>query len=151
MKSKIKGWRIPAVLSLVEPSPQSADIILPSESADDNELGSSRTLTDISSLYNSMNASSLHSPTRFTPQNKAIITTDSRSNILCANDIACLIFGYPKNELFSIRALDLVASPFREKQEQSLASRPQNNDDNCEVVLACGKVVCKSFVVIYFL
>ncbi|RIA96871.1 kinase-like domain-containing protein [Glomus cerebriforme] len=138
MKNKIKGWRIPAMLSPVEPSPsQSIDIVLPSELTDDSESLPPRIL-DISSLYNSINASSLHSPTRFTPQNKAIITTDSQSNILCVNDIACLIFGYPRDELFSIKALDLVASPFREKQERSLASRLQNDDD---VVLACGKVI----------
>ncbi|GBC03202.1 hypothetical protein RclHR1_05010002 [Rhizophagus clarus] len=137
MKNKIKGWRIPAVLSLVDTSPsQSSDIVLPSELTDDNESGQHRTL-DITTLYNT----SLHSPTRFTPQNKAIITTDNQSNILCANDIACLIFGYPRDELVSIKALDLIASPFREKQEKSLVSRPQNDDDNCEVVLACGKVI----------
>ncbi|CAB4394228.1 uncharacterized protein OCT59_010909 [Rhizophagus irregularis] len=138
MKNKIKGWKIPAVLSLVDSSPsQSTDIVLPSELTDDNESGQHRTLDHITTLYNT----SLHSPTRFTPQNKAIITTDNQSNILCANDIACLIFGYPKDELFSIKALDLVASPFREKQEKILASRPQNDEDNCEVVLACGKVI----------
>ncbi|CAI2164978.1 15943_t:CDS:2 [Funneliformis geosporum] len=149
MKNKLKGWRLPvvqnALFSPVVSTFQSADIVLPSESiCDINELGSSRKFKgafDIPSLYTSMNTSTLHSPTRFTPQSQAIITTNSLSNILCANDIACLIFGYSRTELSSIRALDLIASPFREKQERSLASRPQNDDDNCEVVLACGKVI----------
>ncbi|CAG8637319.1 11075_t:CDS:2, partial [Funneliformis caledonium] len=148
MKNKLKGWRLPAVqnalFSPVVSTFQSADIVLPSESiCDNNELGPSRKFKgtlDLPSLY-TMNTSSLHSPTRFTPQSQAIITTNSLSNILCANDIACLIFGYSRTELCSIRALDLIASPFREKQERSLASRPQNDDDNCEVVLACGKVI----------
>ena len=154
MKNKIKGWRIPAVqntlFSPVESSFfQSADIILPSKSVDDNNESvpprKFKGTLDIPSFYTSMNASTLHSPTRFTPQSQAIITTNSQSNILCANDIACLIFGYSRTELCSIRALDLIASPFREKQERSLASRPQNDDDSCEVVLACGKVACKDF------
>lgn len=84
----------------------------------------------------------LHSPTRFTPQNQAIITTDDQTNILNANDFTCLLFGYSRAELLNIKALNVVGSPFRKKIEKSLVSRLQNDEDNCESVLACGKVVC---------
>ncbi|RHZ56303.1 hypothetical protein Glove_402g55 [Diversispora epigaea] len=149
MKNKIKGWKSPvqqALFSSMEVTAgHSRDIILPQEAGNDGDSSVSRkfnhTLTNLPSLYTSINpASALHSPTRFTPQNQAIITTDSQSNILNANDIACLIFRYSRVEILSIKALDLIASPFREKQEKKLASRPQDDHD-CEAVLACGKVI----------
>ncbi|CAG8507435.1 1919_t:CDS:2 [Diversispora eburnea] len=145
MKNKIKGWKIPvqqALFSSMEvTADHSKDIILPQEAGNDVDSSVSRkfkhALTNLPSLYTSINpASALHSPTRFTPQNQAIITTDSQSNILNANDIACLIFRYSRAEILSIKALDLIASPFREKQEKALASRPQDDHD-CEAVLAC--------------
>lgn len=150
MKSKIKGWKIPvqqALFSSIETTADhSKDIILPQETSSydfDSSVSrkSNRTLSDLPPLYTSINpTSTLHSPTRFTPQNQAIITTDSQSNILNANDIACLIFRYSRSEILSVKALDLIASPFREKQAKTLASRPQDDND-CEAVLACGKVV----------
>ncbi|RIB02649.1 kinase-like domain-containing protein [Gigaspora rosea] len=145
MKSKIKGWKFldvqQVLLSLVEPATgTSTDIVLPQE---ETGVDFSRkpkitlnTLSDIPAL-----PSTLHSPTRFTPQNQAIITTDHQGNILNANDIACLIFSYSRAEISTIKAFDLIASPYREKQEKSLALRPQNDHDNCEAVLACGKVI----------
>ncbi|CAG8596942.1 18664_t:CDS:2, partial [Acaulospora morrowiae] len=144
MKSKIRGCVQNALFSSVIPT---KDIVLPQEIASDNDSSTprkfKRMLTDIPipSLYTAINPSStLHSPTRFTPQNQAIITTDSQSNILNVNDIACLIFGYSRVEILSIRALDLIASPFREKLAKSLAARPQDDHGSCEAVLACGKV-----------
>ncbi|CAG8621218.1 13365_t:CDS:2 [Gigaspora margarita] len=148
MKSKIKGWKFldvhQVLLSLVEPATgTSTDIVLPQEETgvDDSRFPRKpkitlNTLSDIPAL-----PSTLHSPTRFTPQNQAIITTDHQGNILNANDIACLIFSYSRAEISTIKAFDLIASPYREKQEKSLALRPQNDHDNCEAVLACGKVI----------
>ncbi|CAG8456443.1 4923_t:CDS:2 [Ambispora gerdemannii] len=142
MKSKIKGWKIPVQQAFFHAPSVSSDIILPTESSKDGTVTQKpkkkRTLTDVPSLYA---AASLHSPTRFVPQNQAIITTDNEGKILNANDIACLIFGYARTELCSIKALDLIASPFREKQQRALAARPQNGESNGEVVLACGKVL----------
>ncbi|CAG8484433.1 6196_t:CDS:2, partial [Acaulospora colombiana] len=145
MKSKIKGCVQNALFPSVVPT---KDIILPQDFDGDNDSGTSRkfkrTLTDlpISSLYTSVNPpSTLHSPTRFTPQNQAIITTDNQSNILNVNDIACLIFGYSRIEILSIKALDLIARSFREKQAKSLAARPHDDHGSCEAVLACGKVI----------
>ncbi|CAG8601060.1 25398_t:CDS:2, partial [Racocetra persica] len=154
MKSKIKGWKFldvhQVLFSLVEPATgSSTDIVLPQEETDADESRSPRkpkgtlgSFLDIPALYQPINSpSTLHSPTRFTPQNQAIITTDHQGNILNANDIACLIFSYSRAEISTIKAFDLIASPYREKQEKSLALRPQNNHDSCEAVLACGKVI----------
>ncbi|CAG8531245.1 16261_t:CDS:2, partial [Racocetra fulgida] len=122
MKSKIKGWKIldvhQVLFSLVEPATgSSTDIVLPQEETDADESRSPRK-----------------------PKGTlAIITTDYQGNILNANDIACLIFSYSRAEISTIKAFDLIASPYREKQEKSLALRPQNNHDSCEAVLACGK------------
>src|SRR5207247_1508830 len=101
-----------------------------------------RILTGLSSTYTPITSSALHSPTRFTSHNQAIITTDNKTNILNANDITCLVFGYSRAEVLNIKVLDLISSPFREKIAQTLASRFQSEVDNSEVVLACGKVVC---------
>ncbi|CAG8682355.1 1926_t:CDS:2, partial [Ambispora leptoticha] len=146
MKSKIKGWKIPVQQAFFQVPAVSSDIILPAESSKDGAAiqkpRMKRTLTDVPSLYtSSLTAASLHSPTRFVPQNQAIITTDNEGKILNANDIACLVFGYARTELCSIKALDLIASPFREKQQRALATIPQNGESNGEVVLACGKVL----------
>ncbi|CAJ0828009.1 8637_t:CDS:2 [Entrophospora sp. SA101] len=152
MKNKIKGWKFPLVqqtlLSFDEPSSSSiipSDIILPFESIDSKSFSfsgkSKRTLTGLSSIYTPISSSALHSTTRFTSQNQAIITTDDKTNILNANDITCLVFGYSRAEVLSIKVLKLIGSPFREKMAQTLASRLQNEIDNSEAVLACGKVI----------
>ncbi|CAG8513026.1 4586_t:CDS:2, partial [Scutellospora calospora] len=150
MKSKIKGWKLldvqQAILSFVEPVGTSTDIVLPHEETSVDDSYVSRkfkgSLADISILCQPINApSAVHSPTRFTPQNQAIITTDNQGNILNANDIACLVFCYSRTEISTIKAFDLIASPYREKQEKCLALRPQNDHDNFEAVLACGKVI----------
>ncbi|CAH1759480.1 18514_t:CDS:10 [Entrophospora sp. SA101] len=155
MKNKIKGWKFPMIqqapFSSVRTSLSSSssiaptDIILPCESINSSSLNSPRnlkqTLTGLPSIYTPMTSSTLHSPTRFTPQNQAIITTDNKTNILSVNDITCLVFGYSRTEILSIKALELIGSPFREKLAQTLASRLQNEMDNSEAVLACGRVI----------
>nr|CAG8484126.1 10630_t:CDS:10 [Entrophospora candida] len=155
MKNKIKGWKFPMIqqapFSSVRTSLSSSssiaptDIILPCESINSSSLNSPRnlkqTLNGLPSIYTPMTSSTLHSPTRFTPQNQAIITTDNKTNILSVNDITCLVFGYSRTEILSIKALELIGSPFREKLAQTLASRLQNEMDNSEAVLACGRVI----------
>ncbi|CAJ0903010.1 541_t:CDS:10 [Entrophospora sp. SA101] len=73
--------------------------------------------------------------------NQAIITTDDQANILNANDLTCLLFGYSRVELLNVKVLSMIGSPFREKIAKTLVSRLQNDEDNCEAVLACGKVI----------
>ncbi|KAF9421635.1 hypothetical protein BGZ94_008796, partial [Podila epigama] len=88
--------------------------------------------------------SSLHSPTRFVPQNQAMITTDQDWRIIMANDVASLVFGYHGGELTTMTILDLVASPYKEKLEGLLRQQPQDTTmlENQEAqVLLCGKVI----------
>ncbi|ORZ24949.1 hypothetical protein BCR41DRAFT_348773 [Lobosporangium transversale] len=89
------------------------------------------------------NYSTLHSPTRFVPQNQAMITTDNNWNIVMANDVSSLVFGYHGSELTTMTIHDLVASPYKEKLEAILYHQSQNNmhDSKDEHVLLCGKVI----------
>lgn len=95
----------------------------------------------------------IHSPTRFLPQNQAIITTsaDNRWRIILANDISSLIFGYDRSQLQQMSALDLIGKEFAKRQEQLLSQRRvELGKDQCHsreqrddkgIVLVCGKVV----------
>ncbi|KAG0043786.1 hypothetical protein BGZ83_011046, partial [Gryganskiella cystojenkinii] len=93
------------------------------------------------------NYSSLHSPTRFVPQNQAMITTDQNWGIIMANDVSSLVFGHHGGELTTMRILDLVASPYKEKLEallhhQQLQIQESSGDySKDEHVLLCGKVI----------
>ncbi|GJJ68105.1 hypothetical protein EMPS_00451 [Entomortierella parvispora] len=89
------------------------------------------------------NYSSLHSPTRFVPQNQAMITTDQNWGIIMANDVSSLVFGYHGGELTTMRILDLVASPYKEKLDTLLRQQEHDAGDNGndEHVLLCGKVI----------
>ncbi|OZJ03144.1 hypothetical protein BZG36_04642 [Bifiguratus adelaidae] len=97
---------------------------------------------------------SLHLPTRFLPQNQAMVTCNASWNIQVANDIACLMFGYERRALMGMNALDLIAEPFRSRHETLLRKRATEirnlnadsvkvNDDSRQrgVVLVCGKVI----------
>lgn len=95
----------------------------------------------------------IHSPTRFLPQNQAIITTsaDNRWRIILANDIASLIFGYDRAQLQSMSALDLIGKDFSHRHEHLLSQRREElmklrktctePRDDKGIVLVCGKVV----------
>ncbi|CAO3678116.1 unnamed protein product [Umbelopsis ramanniana] len=95
----------------------------------------------------------IHSPTRFLPQNQAIITTsaDNRWRIILANDISSLIFGYDRGQLQQMSALDLIGKEFAKRQEQLLSQRRvELGKDQCHsteqrddkgIVLVCGKVI----------
>ncbi|RUS12435.1 hypothetical protein BC937DRAFT_87927 [Endogone sp. FLAS-F59071] len=132
-----------------------------------------RTLTDIPTIHNSggyglsslphRNESllqhptplgrSLHSPTRFLPQNQAMLTSNAAWQVSLVNDIACLVFGYERRDLMGMSTLELIALPFRERHEELMRKRKEElaqgggraggraEDDERGVVLVCGKVV----------
>ncbi|KAF9347474.1 hypothetical protein BGX26_001036 [Mortierella sp. AD094] len=97
----------------------------------------------VATISTAGNYSSLHSPTRFVPQNQAMITTDQNWNIVMANDVSSLVFGYHGGELASMSILDLTASPYKEKLEALLHQQLQDDssDSKDEHVLLCGKVI----------
>ncbi|KAF8939408.1 hypothetical protein EDD21DRAFT_377441 [Dissophora ornata] len=97
----------------------------------------------VATISTTGNYNSLHSPTRFVPQNQAMITTDQKWGIVMANDVSSLVFGYHGGELATMAILDLVASPYKEKLEVLLQQQPQDDssDSTDEHVLLCGKVI----------
>ncbi|KAG0351173.1 hypothetical protein BGZ54_003386, partial [Gamsiella multidivaricata] len=97
----------------------------------------------IATISTAGNYGSLHSPTRFVPQNQAMITTDENWSIVMANDVSSLVFGYHGSELSTMTILDLVASPYKEKLEALLHQQLQegSHESKDEHVLLCGKVV----------
>ncbi|KAG0236224.1 hypothetical protein BGW42_003869 [Actinomortierella wolfii] len=128
------------------------DVRISSNGSNSNEPTKERTARPLSVATISAvgNYSSLHSPTRFVPQNQAMITTDENWKIVMANDIASFIFGFHGFELVSMNMLDLIASPYKEKLESILRSQgldehgSENQDMNSkqqEHVLLCGKII----------
>ncbi|GAN01870.1 Ser/Thr protein kinase [Mucor ambiguus] len=63
----------------------------------------------------------LHAPSRFLPQNQAILTTDSDATILLFNDMASLCFGIDKSYIGK-SILDALEEPFK-KQMRSILKR----------------------------
>lgn len=63
----------------------------------------------------------LHAPSRFLPQNQAILTTDSDATILLFNDMASLCFGIDKSYIGK-SILDALEEPFQ-KQVRSILKR----------------------------
>lgn len=95
----------------------------------------------------------LHAPSRFLPQNQAILTTDADATILLFNDMASLCFGIDKS-FIGKSILDELEEPFKSqisnilKRRRSLASIVSNlsvlsHDNRLEkgLVLVCGIVV----------
>lgn len=147
------------------PTPSSVSAYTASESSDvSTKARLKRTMTDVPSAVSDMakatkdrpsrplslatistsNYSSLHSPTRFAPQNQAMITTDQNWGITMANDVASFVFGYHGSELTTMTILDLVASPYKEKLEGLLRQQSQDAvmlDSQEAHVLLCGKVI----------
>ncbi|KAF9195668.1 hypothetical protein BGZ49_003009 [Haplosporangium sp. Z 27] len=148
------------------PSPSSSSNSAFTESTDTNqkpklkrtmtEVPSSKTSPDlqqkkerlprplsVATISTAGNYGSLHSPTRFVPQNQAMITTDQNWNIVMANDVSSLVFGYHGSELTTMSILNLTASPYKEKLEVLLHQQSQedSSDSKDEHVLLCGKVI----------
>lgn len=92
----------------------------------------------------------LHAPTRFLPQNQAVITTNGEGRVLLFNDIASLCFGI--NKLFIGESIlnTLIEDPFRNQITRILDRRNNlNSQEQSEKgpVLVCGTIV--SFLVLF--
>ncbi|KAF9350028.1 hypothetical protein BGX34_001449, partial [Mortierella sp. NVP85] len=173
MKQKFKGWQVPisnvfpvsasttptdafSIGAYPSPAPSSTATF-----AEPEKPKLKRTMTDVSPLDTKQardrpsrplsvatisiagNYSSLHSPTRFVPQNQAMITTDEHLAIVMANDVSSTVFGYHGSELTTRTILDLIASPYKEKLEVLLRQQQEDclNESRDEHVLLCGKVI----------
>ncbi|KAI1310570.1 hypothetical protein EDD11_003685 [Mortierella claussenii] len=97
----------------------------------------------VATISTAGNFSSLHSPTRFVPQNQAMITTDQNWGIVMTNDVSSLVFGYHGSELTTMSIINLIASPYKEKLQSLLHQQSQEDlhEDRDEHVLLCGKVI----------
>ncbi|GAA5799310.1 hypothetical protein HPULCUR_004721 [Helicostylum pulchrum] len=94
----------------------------------------------------------LHAPSRFLPQNQAILTTDVSGTILLFNDMASLCFGIDKSYIGK-SILPAIEDPFQ-KQISSVLNRRKNlasvksqlptgtvKEKGLGLVLVCGVVV----------
>ncbi|KAG1457743.1 hypothetical protein G6F56_006544 [Rhizopus delemar] len=81
--------------------------------------------------------SHLHTPSRFLPQNQAILTTDADATVLLFNDVASLCFGIDAS-FVGQSLLKQLDDPIR-KQIQTILK--QRREDSKERVLICGAVV----------
>ncbi|KAI9249621.1 kinase-like domain-containing protein [Sporodiniella umbellata] len=79
----------------------------------------------------------LHTPSRFLPQNQAILTTDSEGRVLLFNAVASLCFGM--DTTFVGQSILCLLDDSVRQQIQNLLQRRQN--DGRERVLICGAVV----------
>lgn len=98
----------------------------------------------------------LHAPSRFLPQNQAILTTDTDGTILLFNDMASLCFSIDKSYIGK-KILTAIEEPFQTqisgilRRRKSLASSPntqqaaaaarENRLQEKGLVLVCGVVV----------
>jgi len=144
--SALSAFTEPASTGPVKPKLKRTMTDVPSSSTASLQQIKDRTARPLSvaTISTAGNYSSLHSPTRFVPQNQAMITTDQNWGIIMANDVSSLVFGYHGGELTTMRILDLVASPYKEKLDTLLRQQVQDDADdngNDEHVLLCGKVV----------
>jgi PAS domain-containing protein len=86
----------------------------------------------------------LHAPSRFLPQNQAILTTDDEATILLFNDIASLCFGIDKQYVGKL-ILEVLEEPFKQQISAILKRRRHYHQDRQKekggLVLVCGIVV----------
>jgi hypothetical protein len=99
----------------------------------------------------------LHTPTRFLPQQQAILTTDADGNILLFNDISCLCFGIDKSYIgrsiltkFDVASQHMMAHRLNERKKQlrrkSILLQRQESTDQGGMVLMCGVIVSDLFM-----
>ncbi|KAI8359076.1 hypothetical protein EDC96DRAFT_237968 [Choanephora cucurbitarum] len=79
----------------------------------------------------------LHAPTRFLPQNQAVLTTKQDGTILLFNDIASLCFKIDKSLIGQSVFTTLLEDPFR-KQITTILNRRKQQPGH---VLVCGTIV----------
>ncbi|KAI9358685.1 kinase-like domain-containing protein [Pilaira anomala] len=95
-------------------------------------------------IYAAQYNRALHAPTRFLPQNQAVITTNGEGRVLLFNDIASLCFGI--NKLFIGESIlnTLIEDPFRNQITRILDRRNNlNRQEQSEKgpVLVCGTII----------
>ncbi|ORZ19529.1 hypothetical protein BCR42DRAFT_481621 [Absidia repens] len=95
----------------------------------------------------------LHTPTRFLPQQQAILTTDADGNLLLFNDIACLCLGIDKSYIgqpifskFGGSAQRMVSHRLRERKQQLqrnslVLEHQQPYMGQMGIVLMCGVII----------
>ncbi|KAI8354061.1 hypothetical protein BD560DRAFT_213390 [Blakeslea trispora] len=93
--------------------------------------------------YSTQYTRALHAPSRFLPQNQAILTTDADATILLFNDMASLCFGFDKSYIGK-SILYALEDPFR-NQIKNILRRRRTTDQGMQsekgLVLVCGIVV----------
>ncbi|RCH93990.1 hypothetical protein CU098_000264, partial [Rhizopus stolonifer] len=93
--------------------------------------------------YSTQYTRALHAPSRFLPQNQAILTTDADATILLFNDMASLCFGFDKS-FIGQSILKALEDPFRTQIKHILKRRRnlvKENQLEKGLVLVCGIVV----------
>jgi hypothetical protein len=90
----------------------------------------------------------LHNPTRFLPQNQAILTTYGDWRIILSNNIASLLFAGEgcSHSLVGKSVLDYVDISFRSRLQSIIKNRRRPERVHMEesaggIVLVCGNVV----------
>lgn len=91
----------------------------------------------------------LHTPTRFLPQNQAVLTTTADGKILLFNDIASSCFGIDKSYIGNSILTTLLEDPFR-KQITTILNRrkklPPQPLSEKGLVLVCGTIVSGLYI-----
>jgi hypothetical protein len=98
--------------------------------------------------YHNRLTRALHTPTRFLPQNQAVITTNADGTILLFNDIASLCFGIDKSFIGKSVLTSILEDPFCKQITMILGGRrrkksvyPSNDNEKGGLVLVCGTIV----------
>ncbi|CAO3622408.1 unnamed protein product [Mucor fragilis] len=108
-----------------------------------------KNLAPIHEAYTEQYSRALHTPSRFLPQNQAVITTTVEGTILLFNDIASLCFKIDKSYIGKSILTSLLEDPFR-KQITTILDRRKysrhnskqqfDNKNNRGLVLVCGTI-----------
>lgn len=123
--------------------------IMPPPSVSSTQHVENKSLAPIHEAYAEQYSRALHTPSRFLPQNQAVITTKVDGTILLFNDIASLCFKIDKSYIGQSILTNLLEDPFR-KQITSILERrtytrhstkPCDNSNNRGLVLVCGTIV----------
>ncbi|KAI9277657.1 kinase-like domain-containing protein [Sporodiniella umbellata] len=83
----------------------------------------------------------LHTPTRYLPQNQAIITTDGEGTILLLNDIASLCFGINKSFVGKSLIHACLQEPFKSHIITLLERRKKQKHGCTQKVIVCGTII----------
>ncbi|KAL7312684.1 serine/threonine protein kinase [Mucor circinelloides] len=108
-----------------------------------------KNLAPIHEAYTEQYSRALHTPSRFLPQNQAVITTTVDGRILLFNDIASLCFKIDKSYIGKSILTSLLEDPFRkqitcilDRRKYSRYNTKQqfDNSNNRGLVLVCGTI-----------